>query len=187
MFTTKKILIIIIKNSIISLVFVGIISFAIFLIKNEIVKITDSVVLNKKLGAQLKERTELISTLKHDAKIIGQNNILIKEAFISSENISPFIDELDKLGAEVSVDQTYRFETPKPSGLHGPFPISSIYYSNNITTELSSLLGYLKKFENIPYFTKIESITISSQDKTLGWLGQSNILLKTVLLTKTTE
>jgi len=187
MFTTKKLLILVLKNSLISLVFLGVTIVAIVFIKNEIESVTDSVVLNHRLKAQLREKTELLSVLERDSKIIGENDILIKKAFISSENISGFIDDLDKTASESSITQIYRFETPTASNISGPFPLSSIPYSNNITTGLLSFSNYLKNFEKLPYFTKIESFNISSQDKVSGWLGQSTISLKAILITKTIQ
>lgn len=187
MFTTKKLLILVLKNLLVSLVFVGATIVAIFFIKNEIERVTDSVVLNRKLNAQLREKTELLSVLERDAQIIGENDVLINKAFISSENISSFINELDKTASDSSITQIYRFETPTASNISGPFPLSSIPYSNNITTGVLSFSNYLKNFEKLPYFTKIESFNISSQDKVSGWLGQSTISLKAVLLTKTTQ
>lgn len=187
MFTTKKLLILILRNSLVSLFFVGLAIVAVFFIENEIENITDSVVLNHRLKAQLREKTELISVIGRDAEIIGENNVLINKAFVSSENISGFIDDLDKTATDSSITQIYRFETPSASNISGPFPLSTIPYSNNITTGISSFSNYLKAFEKLPYFTKIESFNISSQDKVLGWLGQSTISIKAVLLTKTTH
>lgn len=187
MFTTRKLFILILRNSLVSLFFILATVFVVLFLKNKIENVTDSIALNIKLKSQLKERSELISVLENDVQIIGNSNMLIKESFPPSEDISKFIDSLDKLIEGESINQIYRFETPKPSNLSGPFPISSINYSNNLTADLSSLLVYLKKFENMPNFTKIENINISSQDKALGWLGQSNISLKAILLTKTIE
>lgn len=187
MFTTRKLFILILRNSLISLFFILATIVVIFFLKDKIENVTDSIALNLKLKAQLKERSELISVLENDIQIIGDNNTFIKESFPPSEDISKFIDSLDKLIEGEPIAQIYRFETPKPSTLSGPFSISSINYSNNLNTDFSNLLIYLKKFESMPYFTKIENINISSQDKALGWLGQSNISLKAILLTKTTE
>lgn len=187
MFTTKKLFILILRNSLVALFFILATIVVIFFLKDKIENVTDSIALNLKLKAQLKERSELISVLENDIQIIGDNNTFIKESFPPSEDISKFIDSLDKLIEGETINQIYRFETPKPSSLSGPFPISSISYTNNINTDFSGLSSYLKKFENMPYFTKIENINISSQDKALGWLGQSNISLKAILLTKTTE
>lgn len=187
MFTTKKLYKIILRNLIVSLFFITGSAFCVFWASNKIETLTDSISLNQKLRAQLKERSELIAVLEKDVKLVGDNNILIKESFVPAENISNFINDLDKLASQNSINQIYRFETPKPSDLSGLMPISSINYTNNMTADLTNLVNYLKSFENMPYFTKIEGINISSQDKALGWLGQSSVSFKAVLLTKTTE
>lgn len=187
MFTTKKLYTIILRNLFIALFFIVASLLCVLWTSKKIETLTETISLNQKLKVQLKERSELISVLEKDVQIVGNNNIIIKESFVPAENISSFINDLDKLAAQNSINQIYRFETPKPSDLSGLIQISSINYTNNMTTDLTSLLNYLKNFENMPYFTKIEGINISSQDKALGWLGQSSVSFKAVLLTKTTE
>lgn len=186
MFTLKKLLILIGRNILISLVAVFIAVFAIIFIKNEINRITASIVLNHKLEADLKNIIELSSKVKQDAQIIGKNDILIENAFVPSNNISEFINALDSIALDNSIIQAYRFETPMPSTISGAFPLSTISYSNSLTANVQDFSKYLKSFEKLPYFTKIESLDISSQDKT-GWMGSSTISMKITLLTKTTQ
>lgn len=186
MFTSKNILILVVRNTIISLVVVLISLFSIFYIKNEIKSITDRVVTNNKLNSELKQRTELFSVIKQNAEIIGENENLIESAFIQSNDISLFTNTLDTLALKYKISQTYRFETPIESMTTNSFSFSTISYSNNFNTNIKTLSSYLKDFENLPYFTKIENLNISSQDK-LGIKGPSTISLKATLLTKTTE
>lgn len=186
MFNSKNILILVTRNTIISLVFVFISIFLVFYIKNEIKNITDRVAINNKLNSELKQRTELFTVIKKDATIIGNNEILIQSAFIPSNDISLFTNTLDELALKHDLTQAYRFETPMEGAENGSFSFSTISFLNNFNTNTKTLSSYLKDFENIPYFTKIESLNISSQDQ-LGISGISNISLKATLLTKTTE
>lgn len=186
MFNLKKLLILIGQNILILLVAVLISFFSIIFIKNEIEKITNTIVLNHKLEVSLKNRIELSSKIQKEVEIVGKNDILIENAFIPSNNISNFINILDIIASNNSITQTYRFETPIPSTISETFPLSEISYSNEITTDIKNFSNYLKNYEKLPYFTKIESLDISSQDKT-GWIGPSNISIRATLLTKTIQ
>ncbi|MEI6580679.1 MAG: hypothetical protein WCO07_00735 [bacterium] len=186
MFTVKNLLILIGRHAIVSLIVVSITVIAIFFISKEVERISDSVALNHRLESELKKRTELLEALKNDVQRIGTNDIQIDNAFISSEDISGFINTLDNLAQKESITQVYRFETPIPSSMSAPFPISTISYSDSLTTNVSSFSNYLKEFEKLPYFTKIDGFNISSQDKT-GWLGTSTISFRATLYTKSIQ
>lgn len=170
----------------ISLTVILISMFAIFLFKKEIENITNRIELNNKLEANLKRRTELFSVIENDAKIIGNNDALIEKAFIPSNNISEFINALDSIVNDDKIKQTYRFETPIQSTTTDPINTSSIPYTNNINLNISELSTYLKNFEKLPYFTKIESLNISAQNKS-GWKESSSINFKASLVTKTSK
>ena len=186
MFTIKNILILIGRNVIISLVAVSISTVAIVFLSNKIENLSDSVALNHRLEAQLKKTNELSDTLKNDVQTIGTNNVDIENAFVSSDNILGFINTLDNLASQKSIMETYHFGTPAPSVISAPFPISTIEYSNSLETSLLNFSDYLKAFEKMPYFTKIDGFTISSQDP-LGWLGMSTISFNATLYTKTAQ
>lgn len=186
MFTIKNLLILITKNAIIALIFVSISTGAIFYINNKISVISSSIELKHKLEAELKHRTDLLSTLEKDAITIGQNETLINDAFIPSNNISKFTNTLDDLASKNKILQIYKFETPTASGSSEDITTSTLSYSETLTTDVSSFSNYLKNFETLPYFTKIESLNITSQDKN-GWVGTSTASLKAILLTQTIQ
>jgi hypothetical protein len=171
------------RNAIISFIVVLVTVMLIVFISKEIEKISDSVSLNHKLQAELTNRSESLKILNRDMQIIGENDNKIETAFIPADNILNFVSELDKLANKNNLIQIYRFETPASSNLAAPFPIGTISYSNNFTSNVSTFSSYLKEFENLPYFTKIDNINISSQDKA-GWTNQSNISYKATLYTK---
>lgn len=186
MIKSKNFLILIGKNIIISLSVIVVCIVAIFFIQKAIEKVTNTIVLNHKLETQLKKRTELISIIDRGSQVVGKNDTLIMNAFVPSNNISEFINKLDDLVFISGIKQTYRFDTPVPSTIVGPFPLSTISYSNSLTIDMNNLLIYLKNFEKLPYFTKIQSLNITSQDK-VGWTGLSSVSMKAELFTKTTQ
>jgi len=186
MFTLKNLLILIGRNLLITLAIFFVTIISIIFLSKEMSRMSDSVALNHKLEAELKNRTELLNVLGHDTQIVGTNDTLIENAFVPSDNIINFVNTLDNLAQTQSIPQTYHFGTPSPATISASFPISSIEYTNNLTTNVQSLLAYLKKFNELPYFTKINGITIASQDKS-GWMGPSTITLQATLYTKSTQ
>jgi len=184
MFTNKNLLILIVKNIAISLLVIIITMVTIYFLKKEINNVTSKIALNNQLESELKKRTELFGTTEADAKIIGNNDIQIDNAFVPSNNITEFMSALDTIATNNKTVQIYRFESPIQSSITDPIKLSSVSYSNNLTLNIKGLSNYLKSFENLPYFTKIESFNISSQNKS-GWTEPSNITFKAVLLTKT--
>lgn len=186
MFTTKNLLKLIGKNFSVVAVIIIITMTSIFFIKKEIERLTNSIALNNKLESDLKKRTELFGIIEENIKIIGNNDKLISEAFIPSNDISNFTEKLDYLGSKYKAIQSYKFETPVESGTSEFINTSSILYSNNLTLGINDFSKYLKDFENLPYFTKIEGLNISSQSKS-GWIEPSNITFKAKIITKTTK
>ncbi len=183
MFTIKNLLMLIVRNIIISLIFITISISSIFYINSKIGNITDAIILNRKMEAELKKRSELLDTLKQDAQIIGKNDVLINNALVPSNNISEFTNVLDDLAIKNNITQSYRFETPIISGTSEGISTSTISFSNTIKADVSTISKYLKNFEKLPYFTKIESINISSQD-VKGWMGSSTVSMKATLITE---
>lgn len=159
---------------------------AIFFLAREINRVSDAVVINHRLTSFLKKHTELLSTLKRDAQIVGTNDLLINNAFISGDNILEFVVALESLALKNSTIQTFRFGKPAPSSVSASFPLVTIPYTNTLTINVLSLSNYLKDFERLPYFTKIESLDISSQDK-VGWHGVSTASFRATLFTKATQ
>jgi hypothetical protein len=153
-----------------------------FLLK-EIENRSNSISLNRNHELELKKKTELIGILQNDIAIVGTNDIKIEEAFIPSDNILNFINALDRLVQEKSTTQVYRFENPIQSTVPAPFLVSYIPYSNNLTTDIKGFSNYLKEFEKLPYFTNIEELSISSQDKS-GWIANSTIIFNAKLYTR---
>ena len=186
MFTVRKLLILIGRHSLIALSAIAIASVSIFFLAGAIERISDRVVLNHNLTASLEKRMELLATLKKDAETVGTNDVIIEKGFVSSDNILEFVATLDNLASKNTLIQAFHFETPAPSALRAPFPISTISYLNTLTANVSSFSRYLKDFEQIPYFTKIESMQIASQSSA-GWSSTSAISFRATLFSKATQ
>lgn len=187
MFTTKNLLLLIGRHLLIALGAVFVASLAVWFLSSEIERISDDAVKNRQLASTLEKRTELLATLKRDAAIVGENDTLIKQAFVPADNILGFVSVLKKLALRNAVMQTFHFGTPAPSSIPAPFALSAIPYSNTLSGTIFTFSHYLKEFENLPYFTTIQSLTISSQDKTLGWRGASGATMSATLYAQTAQ
>ena len=186
MFTLKNILKLILRNTLVSLAVVFISIVGIIVISKKINNISSVAVSNHRLDVEQKREANVFETFNTDVQIIGTNYTNIENAFIPSDNILGFINTLDNLLNTNVVKQVYNFETPIDSTVSGPFSISTISYSDGFVTNFSNFSNYLKEFEKLPYFTKIDNFSISSQDKN-GWLGASNISFRATLYTKTIQ
>lgn len=186
MFTKKNILILIGRNALVALSVIIITVIVIIFLSNGIKRVSETVALNYNLKMQLEKRTGLFEVLKKDTQIVGTNNILIENAFASSDNILEFISILDSLATKNALTQVYSFASPIPSEISGPFPISTILYSNSFGANVLAFSNYLKEFDKLPYFTKIDGFNIGTQDK-LGWLEVSTVSLRATLYTKNTQ
>jgi hypothetical protein len=155
-------------------------------ISKKIEHIADSVILKHRLEGELNKRAGLVEKVKHDATLVGKNDVAIDAAFVSSENILEFVNVLDAMAAKKSIKQIYNFETPALSAISAPFPIATIAYSDTLTTTVASFSDYLKEFENLPYFTKIDGFTIASQND-LGWEGESTVSYRATFYTKAVQ
>ena len=186
MFKTKNLLILIGRNAIFSAISLFVAIIAIVFLSRQINSLSDSLALNRSLEASTKSRAELSEIIKKDAQIIGTNYKNIEDAFLSSDNILKFMNSIDNLALEKAINQNYRFDNPAQSDISTPFPVSTISYSNVLTTDISGFSKYLRDFEKLPYFSNIEEFTISSQDKS-GWVGASTISYRAKLYTKTAQ
>ena len=186
MFTLKNILILILRNALVSFVVILITIIGIFFLSKEISKMSNAVTSENNAKAELQRGTGIIEVFNNDTKIVGTNYSKIENFFIPADDILEFINTLDSLTNQNIAKQIYSFNTPVPSNISAPFPISTISYSNNFTGNISSFITYLKEFEKLQYFTSIQGFSISSQDK-MGWSGASTILFHSTLYAKTVE
>lgn len=186
MFTTKNLLILIGRHVAIALGAIGIAVLASYFLAHEIKRVSDSIIQNHRLASSLEKRTGLFSTIARDIQIVGKNDTLIENAFVPSDNIFEFISVLESLALKNTATQSFNFENPTPSSIPAPFPLSTIGYSNTLSLNVFTLINYLKDFEHLPYFTKIENLSISSSDPS-GWRGASSVSFHASLYTKSAQ
>jgi type II secretory pathway pseudopilin PulG len=170
MFTTKNLLLLIGRHALVALIATSIASAIIFPLSQEIKKTSARTSQARELARSLEKRTELFLLLRRDAEIIGTNDTLIEKAFLSSGNILEFTSALEHLALKNSFMPNFKFGNPQPSPLESSFPLTVITYNHTLSPNIESLIAYLKEFEQLPYFTKINSLTFSSQDP-LGWIN----------------
>lgn len=186
MFTTKNLLILVGRHTLIALGAVGIALGVCFFLGTQISHLSNTVAQNRTLAATLGTRTGLFSVLKRDAAIVGSNDTVISNAFVPSDNILDFIASLESISLKNGASQSYRFDTPISTSIEAPFPVETITYSNTLATNVLTFSNYLKDFERLPYFTKIDGLSITSQDKS-GWQGSSTATFKATLYTKSSQ
>lgn len=173
MFTTKNFFTLVGKHLLIGFVVVIFSSLLVFFLSGQISKVSKEATKNLELATELSERTSLLSTLKYDIGIIGTNDTIIKGSFIPSNNILEFVAILKSLALKNGVTHTFNFGIPSSAPTEGQFLITPIPYQNSINTNISTFIIYLKAFEKLPYFTKIDSLAITSGEG--DWRKTSNV------------
>lgn len=163
MFTTKNLFTLVGKQILIAVGVVVVSTGAVFFLSSQISKVSSDSVKTRHIAAQLSERTSLLSNLKHETDIIGANDAVIKRAFIPTDNILEFVGVIENLAFKNGLTQAYNFSSPSPTGSAASFTLGTITYQNTISSaNVSMLINYMKDFERLPYFTKIDSLSISA-------------------------
>lgn len=123
---------------------------------------------------------EQFSVLREDFQFIAPHWDKISRVFPSSENVISFISTVENLAQEKGVQQTFRFEGERGQ----PVPelnLNKIPFNINVGGTNAQFLEYLKGIEKLPYFVKIESISITSA---IAIDGQIQANIRGVLYTK---
>ena len=162
MFTTKNLFTLIGKHVLIVFGVLAIAGGIVFFLSEQIAKVSTKAMSDRRLATMLSERTALLSSLKREADLIGSNDTIIKRAFIPSNNILEFVAILKSLALKNGVTQTFNFSSPTPGTIVASFPLATISYQNTVSSNVPTFINYLKEFEQLPYFTKIDSLNISS-------------------------
>lgn len=186
MFTTKNLLFLIGRHMLFAFVSIIVAITVIFFLSRAIEGTSAKVFEARNLAHTLQKRTELFSTVRRDAEIIGTNNTLMERAFLSSGNILEFTDALETLALKTSVAPGFRFGTPQPTTITAPFTIAAVEYDISFPTSVSNLITYLKEFERLPYFTKIAGVSFSSQSAS-GWKDAGTASFHAIFYTKQEE
>lgn len=186
MFTTKNLLLLIGRHMLIAFVSIIIAIIAIFLLSRAIEQTSAKAFETRNLAHTLQKRTELFSTIRRDAEIVGSNNTLVEKAFLSSGNILEFTDALETLASKTGVAPGFRFSTPQSTTIPAPFPIAVVGYDITFPTNILNLITYLKEFEKLPYFTKITAVSFSSASAS-GWKDSGTTSFHALFYTKEGE
>ncbi|OHA79570.1 MAG: hypothetical protein A2747_03985 [Candidatus Yonathbacteria bacterium RIFCSPHIGHO2_01_FULL_44_41] len=185
MFTTKNLFTLVTKYILIAFAVVLFTSGVVFFLSGQITKVSNRTAKDRQLVTMLSERTAVLSNLKHDTDIIGANESTIKQAFIPSNNILEFVAAFENLASKNGLTQAFHFSSPTTMDTGSPITLTTIGYQNNISSNVSVFINYLKDFERLPYFTKIDSINISSGKE--GWYGTAAISFSATIIARSTQ
>lgn len=184
MFTTKNLIILIGKQSLIAIVVAALSFFAILFLSRQIEQVSNAIAQNNQLSEKLEKRTELFSVLARNIAMVGTNDAIIEESFIPADNILPFILTLENTALKNSATESFHFDTPAPASETAPFPLSVIGYQNTLALDISSFRNYLRDFEKLPYFTRIDNLSFTASGAS-GWEKGGTASYRAVLYTKT--
>ena len=186
MFTNKTVWINILREM---GVLTGIIIAALLLItafRSAIHRIADEVVKHKQLNATLEMDNQIIIKLDHDYKQVRGNEKLIRSAFLPSSNILEFVGALESIASKDNIMQSVHFDTPHETSLtvgEPPTPLDQVAFNLSLQGNIFTFLQYLKDFERLPYFTKIEGVSIGSTPQG-GWQNTSNVSVHGTIYTQ---
>ncbi len=186
MFTTRNLIVLIGKQIIIAFAAVGVALIAVYFLSREIERVSNNVATNRQLAEKLSKRTDLFSVLARDAAFVGTNDTALERAFVPADDIIEFISTLESTALKNGVTQAFNFGNPIPAAEASPFPLSTIEYQNTLSLNITSFSAYLKDFEKLPYFTRIDGLSFSSQDGA-GWQSGGVASYRAVLYTKSSN
>jgi hypothetical protein len=153
--------------------------FAIFIVifsSKQIQKISVSLAEQRLASFILEKKSETISQLTKDFKLIGDAEDRIKNAFPPVDNILDFVSAMENLLIQNSIQGTASFNSPPESGEY-------IDYNISLNAGVGFLINYLKGFEKLPFFTGITSINLNAQGG--GWDGNSAVSIRSRVYTRT--
>ena len=172
MFSTRNLFKIAGKHLLIAGVSIFCASLLVLVISNQITKVAKKEATDRNLATLLSERATLLSSIKHESTVIGNNDKIIEAAFVPSNNILDFVSILESLALKHSIMQSFSFSSPVVEDAGAIFPVANIIYQNNLSANINVFVSYLKDFENLSYFTKIDTLNITSPN---GWQDRSTI------------
>lgn len=189
MFTKKTLLFFILKRAAIALGAMAIAAIAIALLSAQIDASAETVILHKKLTATLEMRNEVVSKLLTDYQNVKGYDERIKGALLTVSNILEFVGALESLASKDTMIQAAHFDNPvmmtETIG-EPPRPLYQVNFTLSTQGNIFTFLNYIADIERLPYFVKINSISLSAQSP-LGWQNTSNISVGGTLYTQSDE
>lgn len=116
---------------------------------------------------------EQFTLLKEDYQKVFPYLDRVNDIFPSSENLLPFISEMESLALASGIQQSFKFES---TGLQ-PAPdlgLNKIAFNIMLSGNMPQFLAYLDKLEKAPYFLQINSLAITAS-QTIESHGQMSV------------
>lgn len=149
----------------------------------------ETIITHKKLTATLEMRNEVITKLLTDYQNVKGYDQRIRGALLTVSNILEFVGALESLASKDNVVQAAHFDNPVQMAEtigEPPRPLYQINFTLAIQGNIFILLQYIADIERLPYFMKINSISLVAQSP-LGWVNTSNISVSGTLYTQGDE
>lgn len=123
---------------------------------------------------------EQFAVLKEDFPKISKHIEKVENAFLSSENILPFISAVENLSGASGAQQSFKFENIIPQFIPD-LGLNTVSFNVSLSGNRSQFSTYLSLLEKLPYFTKIESMNLITAQ---GFDGSSQMSIRGLLYTK---
>jgi hypothetical protein len=146
----------------------------------------DSVVAKKQLNTSLGIRSNVVAQLHGQYLQVAGSGARIRSALLPSSNVLEFVTSLESLAAKDNVAQSVHFDIPRDSGATLGDPIvavQQIAFSESIQGNIFTFIQFLKDMERLPYFMKLDGMTIAGSADG-GWQNTSTVTLQGTLYTQ---
>lgn len=151
-----------------------------FYLIGQINKILESVVEKRAMLSLYQNSQEQFAVLKEDVPKVFSYLDTVENVFPSSENIIPFINTMEGLAVQTGVQQSFKFENIAPTPISGT-ELNAVPFSVVLSGNKGQFLNYLASLEKLPYFTKVESFSMTTAQ---NFEGQSQMNIRGLLFIK---
>jgi hypothetical protein len=93
--------------------------------------------------------------------LVTDDGSQIENAFPNANNILPFVTSIEQVAGSNNSQITASFDTPLPFFNQDGLNILKVSYITHLSSNSNNLIGFLQNFEQLPYFTKINSMIIN--------------------------
>lgn len=117
---------------------------------------------------------EQFTLLKEDYQKISPYLEKVNNMFPSSENLLPFISEMESLATTSGVLQSFKFES---AGLQSvpDLNLNKIAFNIMLNGNMPQLLAYLNSIEKASYFLQISSLSVTASQQGIEGQGQMSV------------
>jgi len=109
----------------------------------------------------LEEREENLARLKKDYDTVKEKLPILKKSLPEEDNFERFLGTLENLASVTNNNQILNFEPLDNSKLVGE-KTKSLKFSANLTGSAESFARYIENLQKLPYFIKIENISVKN-------------------------